>query len=89
MEEGLPLLRAANTGISAAFDAKGRELGRIGLNQTGTLPIAVPGAISPTLFARIGLWIPGILALILLAVSLFRWDSHPQRRAIDENGTIY
>ena len=88
VEEGLPLLRAANTGISAAFDATGRELGRIGLNQTGTLQIAVPANISATLFARTGLWTPGILALILLAISLFRWDSHSQRCTIDERRTI-
>jgi apolipoprotein N-acyltransferase len=69
VEEGLPLLRAANTGISAAFDARGRELGRIGLNQTGTLPIVLPGEIPPTVFARTGLWIPALLAFILLVVS--------------------
>ena len=70
-EEGLPLLRAANTGISAAFDSRGRELGRIGLNQTGTLRIALPGALPVTVFARYGLWPPGLLAAILLALTLF------------------
>ncbi len=44
VEEGLPLLRAANTGISAAFDARGRELGRLDMQQTGTLAVALPGA---------------------------------------------
>ena len=43
VEEGLPLLRAANTGISAAFDARGHELGRIGMQATGTLAVALPG----------------------------------------------
>ena len=70
-EEGLPLLRAANTGISAAFDSRGHELGRIGLNQAGTLPIALPGALPATVFARYGLWLPGLLAAILLALTLF------------------
>ena len=71
VEEGLPLLRAANTGISAAFDSRGRELGRIGLNQTGTLQIALPGPLPATVFARYGLWVPGLLASILLALTLF------------------
>ena len=35
VEEGLPLMRAANTGISAAFDARGHELARLGMQQTG------------------------------------------------------
>ena len=89
VEEGLPLLRAANTGISAAFDARGRELGHIGLNQAGILPIGLPGALPATLFARFGLWIPGSLALILLAVSLSRGNSQPTRRITDERRTIY
>ena len=45
VEEGLPLLRAANTGISAAFDARGHELGRIDMQTTGTLAVTLPGAL--------------------------------------------
>ena len=72
VEEGLPLLRAANTGISVGFDAWGRELGRIGLNQTGAFTATLPGALPPTLFAKWGLWLPGLLALILPVFSLCR-----------------
>ncbi len=63
VEEGLPLLRAANTGISAGFDARGRVLGRVGLDREGTLELRLPGALSVTPFGRWGLVIPGLLAL--------------------------
>lgn len=72
VEEGLPIMRAANTGISAGYDAFGRELGRIGMGQTGTLALALPGALAPTPFARAGLWAPGGIALLLLALALWR-----------------
>jgi apolipoprotein N-acyltransferase len=70
VEEGLPLLRAANTGISAAFDANGRELGRLGMRQTGTLVVALPGPLPETLFARLGLWLPGIAGAVALGTGL-------------------
>ena len=70
VEEGLPLLRAANTGISAAFDARGQELGRIGMQTSGTMVVALPGALPPTLFARFGLWLPAISALVALGMGL-------------------
>ena len=70
VEEGLPLMRAANTGISAGFDAYGRELGRLGMRQTGALVLDLPGALKPTTFARAGLWIPFILAVVVLALGL-------------------
>ena len=66
VEEGLPLMRAANTGISAGFDAYGRELGRLGLGRAGTLVLALPAPLPPTPFARGGLLIPGALATIAL-----------------------
>ena len=41
VEEGLPVLRSANTGISAAFDAYGRFLGRLPLNEQNILDVNV------------------------------------------------
>lgn len=70
VEEGLPLLRAANTGISAAFDAHGRELGRIGMQQAGILRVTLPGAVEETVFAHYGLWLPGISAAVALGLGL-------------------
>lgn len=69
-ETGLPLARAANTGISAVFDGRGHEVARLGLDRTGVLAAALPGALAPTLFARFGLTVPGLLASVLLVASL-------------------
>jgi apolipoprotein N-acyltransferase len=70
VEEGLPLLRAANTGISAAFDARGHELTRLGMRQTGVLVVALPAALPPTLFARFGLLIPLLIGAVALGAGL-------------------
>jgi len=70
VEEGLPLVRAANTGISAAFDARGHELGRMGMLQTGVLEVALPSPLPQTLYARFGLWIPTIMSTVALAFGL-------------------
>jgi len=72
VEEGLPLMRAANTGISAGFDAKGHEIGRLGLRITGVLPVRLPGAIPAPIYARVGLLLPGGVALICLTAGFLR-----------------
>ena len=64
VEEGLPLVRAANSGISAVFDAYGRETGRLGLGRRGVLIRPLPGALPATFYARHGLLVPAILALL-------------------------
>ena len=54
VETGLPLVRAANTGISAVTDARGRITAELPLDATGALDAALPGALPPTLYARTG-----------------------------------
>ena len=70
VEEGLPLLRAANTGISAAFDPRGHELARLGMNRSGVLVVDLPPALPPPLFARFGLLIPDLIGLFALVLGL-------------------
>jgi apolipoprotein N-acyltransferase len=70
VEEGLPLLRAANTGITAAFDARGHELVRLERAIAGTLVVPLPSAVPATPFARFGLVIPLLLAAGILALGL-------------------
>ena len=54
IEEGLPLVRAANTGISAVVDPLGRVIASLPLGTEGVLDAPLPQAISPTTYARAG-----------------------------------
>jgi apolipoprotein N-acyltransferase len=54
IEQGLPVVRAANTGISAVIDPMGRVVARLGLGVEGVLDASLPSAISPTIYARSG-----------------------------------
>lgn len=77
IEEGLPLVRAANTGISAVTDPYGRIVRRLGLNATGAFDAPLPRALpDPPLYARFGdglfFLFLGAGALIALALRLRR-----------------
>ncbi len=71
VEEGLPLLRVANNGISAVVDGRGRILHRLELDVVGVIDARVPPAMAPTLYSRFGdLWFALMLicgVLIVLA----------------------
>lgn len=54
IEEGLPIIRAANTGVSAIIDAHGRILAQLPLNHAGTLTHAIPVKAKPTIFSFYG-----------------------------------
>jgi apolipoprotein N-acyltransferase len=69
VEEGLPVLRAANTGITAAFDARGHEIARLALQQTGYLQVNLPGPLQPTLFSRFGLLLPSAICAVVILIS--------------------
>jgi apolipoprotein N-acyltransferase len=66
IESGLPLIRAANCGISAVFDPLGREIGKIAFNKSGFLDCRVPHSISETPYSKFG----DMLFFVILIVSL-------------------
>ncbi|HEX6113784.1 MAG TPA: apolipoprotein N-acyltransferase, partial [Geminicoccaceae bacterium] len=83
IEEGLPLVRSANSGISAVVDPWGRIEARLGLGETGALDVALPQPLpGGTPFARTGPVIAlapaGVLALCALLLEARR------RRALPE-----
>ncbi|MDD3668968.1 MAG: apolipoprotein N-acyltransferase [Alphaproteobacteria bacterium] len=68
VEEGLPVVRAANTGISAVIDPHGRIVARLELDTAGVLDADLPQPLAPTPYAGGGDGIPlGLCALVLLA----------------------
>lgn len=54
VEEGLPLVRAANTGISAIIDPRGRITASLGLRLAGVVDGDLPQALPPTPYGRWG-----------------------------------
>lgn len=89
VEEGLPLVRAANTGISAVIDAYGRVLAKLGLGNEGSFDADLPMALDkPTFYARYGDWI--LLSMLILTVGLAMLLSRKEslRNAVAEQNVI-
>jgi apolipoprotein N-acyltransferase len=70
IELGLPLVRAANSGISAVVDGFGREIASVPLGAEGTLDFELPKALPPTWQSRFGSLGAGLIAVALLLFSL-------------------
>lgn len=70
IEEGLPVLRATTTGISAVIDADGIVRQFVPRHRAGRLDGRIPPAHPPTPFARLGNLLPLAWAALLLAISL-------------------
>lgn len=70
IEEGLPILRATPTGISAVIDANGRLRAMIPAGMQGAVTVALPTPNAPTPFARLGNWLALVTALALLLLAI-------------------
>ncbi|MGB9041718.1 MAG: apolipoprotein N-acyltransferase, partial [Pseudolabrys sp.] len=66
--EGLPLVRAANTGISAVIDPVGRIVSQLPLGIEGVLDAQLPTAIEPTIYLSYGNYVLVLVVLISLAI---------------------
>lgn len=67
VEQGLPLVRVANNGISGITDAYGRVLRLLPLDVAGTIDTPLPGALAPPPYAR---WGDIPFAFLLLGAAL-------------------
>ena len=89
IEEGLPLVRAANTGISAVVDPLGRIVASLPLGTDGVIDAPLPQPIGAPLYARIGDTVATLMVVIAL-LALIRWRLRPKvmllkRRPHDES----
>ena len=71
IEEGLPIVRATNSGISAVIDPFGRVRTELELDRMGTIDAPLPVRIEPTLYARAGKYSFWFLLLLCCAASYF------------------
>jgi apolipoprotein N-acyltransferase len=71
VEQGLPLVRVANTGKTAVIDARGRVLAELPFGTVGALDTVLPGALPPTPYSRFG-EAPMLLLLAGLALLTLR-----------------
>ncbi len=75
VEEGLPLVRVANTGISAIIDPWGRVLARMDLGEQGVIDGPLPAPLAAqTPYARFGNWL--VLLVVVAAIGTGLLISH-------------
>lgn len=79
VEEGLPMMRAANTGISAVIDAYGRVLASLDMEQQGVIDHALPPARAATPYSRWGDWTLVVLLLAMALLLVAKWPKPVSR----------
>jgi apolipoprotein N-acyltransferase len=79
VEAGRPVVQAAISGVSAAFDARGQRLAWQPTTWRGAAVVEVPGSRERTPYARAGDWLPVACALALVAGALVEFRRPGQR----------
>jgi len=72
IEEGLPLVRAANSGISAVTDPLGRIITSLPLGTEGVLDAGLPAKVAPTLYSSTGDRPVGVVLAVVLGLAAIR-----------------
>ena len=72
IEDGLPIVRSANTGISAVIDPLGRIVNALPLGIEGVMDARLPDAAQSTFFSRAGNWPAMCLVIIATLVAMIR-----------------
>ena len=72
IEQGLPMVRAANTGISAMIDARGQITAMLGLGVAGYLDVQLPHGLPPTVYSRTGDLPVNLLLIVATAALLLK-----------------
>ncbi|WP_230483656.1 apolipoprotein N-acyltransferase [Sphingomonas sp. Leaf21] len=70
IEEGLPIIRATPTGISAIIAADGRLIAAVPHETAGSAEAPLPAALPPTLFSRVGNMLALVVAAALAAIGV-------------------
>lgn len=79
IEQGLPLIRVANTGVTAVVDARGRVVDQLAFGTMDALDTRIPAALPATPYAR---WGDGTVALLLASLAVLAMIGR-RRLAID------
>jgi len=77
VEEGLPLVRVANNGITGVVDAEGRVLAHTNLDAIGYADILLPAAGGATPFSRVGDWV--FVAMLAIGAAVAAASARPRR----------
>lgn len=75
IEQGLPLIRVANTGVTAVVDARGRVVKELPFGVMDAIDAQVPGALPPTPYSR---WGDGPVALLLAGLAAVAFNRRRQ-----------
>lgn len=70
IEEGIPVVRATPTGVSAIIDPHGRVVDKLERNRAGTLRGELPHVASITIFGQLGQALPLIMAIICFPLAI-------------------